>query len=878
VYSAAAVMNFFKSPRNRNQSKRFPTREAEEKPKPPREVISSTAKLSKAMPREESHVVIPTRNSRSNTENTDSSNSKEYHRRDPVSRPTTDITTPPIAGSQGYQHQYQPHTEESSMSSSQRTERNTPRLKVRESIKEEPDEENTPGQPQVASDSDFDLRPAPVKEKGLSLEDLADLLYSKGYLEYLTSDPQLLGRFSVFLNKYRPDIAPLIQQYLETQKVIKATAYANAVASTLIAGNSSRGKVASPAVELTSSFMVSSRRAFNTLLEEALPAWVTYSLVKTATACLRAEITNRSIPLTRELLGGLSEVFCISDPNQQDNPLIYASDEFYRLTGYSRDYVLGRNCRFLQGPKTRRECPRRLRTSIEAGEELCETILNYRRDGTPFVNVLLLAPLHDSRGRLKYFLGAQVDATRLVEDGRGVDGFEKYLRRREFDSKQFNLETKEPHQNVLDKLRDLGKTFDLEESAAVEDSSHAGASASGSKLDIDASRSSYGMTRNIIQEEDDLTSSDEEDGYEDMDMDEKAWTFSGSTTSGRLPGIYQKYVLIRAYPSLKMVFVSHRAKKLGPLTQQPFLAHIAAPAATLAGVKSSLESGRPVTAKVAIMSRRGMDPNGTMTGRWSKKTTRLEGEINPSRIGKTCWISATPLLDSERKIGVWIVVIVEKAGADTNMAQSLDNSRTASRQEFHVDTSRTTSRQGFNVESSTPLSSLGHVILSSGSDPSDMPIKPVRVGDLETPSVASPVPGTQSPVDTFGRVRGTADSKEEEDSFELAEATVQVIEKAPTISTIHSKYGESELSPTASRNSFQINDSMFDDERSTPRRSMQGDRVASTRSSMGNMDVKRDVGLRAMDNLSNRSPINRITNNEAFGGDGRRDSSPNSID
>jgi PAS domain S-box-containing protein len=744
----------------------------------------------------------------------------------------------------------------------------------------------------VASDSDFDLRPAPTKEKPIDLEELSELLYSKGYLEYITNDAQLLGRFSVFLNKYRPDIAPLIQQYLETQKVIKATAYANAVASTLVAGHTwnGTGKGASPAVELTASFMVASRRAFSTLLEEALPAWVTYSLVKTATSCLRAEITNRSIPLTRDLLGGLSEVFCISDPKQPDNPLIYASDEFYRLTGYDRDYVLGRNCRFLQGPKTRRECPRRLRTCIEAGEELCDTILNYRRNGTPFVNVLLLAPLHDSKGRLKYFLGAQVDATRLVEDGRGVDGFEKFLRRREFESKGVNEDGKEPKENVLDKLRDLGKAFDLEESAAVEDSHRSGTSTSGAKMDLNASRS-YGMARNVIQEEDDFSSSDEGEGYEDVDADEKAWTFSGCSTSGRLPGIYQKYVLIRAYPSLKMVFVSHRAKRLGPLTQQPFLAHIAAPAATLSGLRSSLESGIPVTARVAIMSRRGMDPNGTTTGRWSKRTNRQYGEINPSRIGRTCWISATPLLDSECKIGVWIVVIVEKAGADSNVGLSLEISRATSRQNFDLENSRTASRQGFNVES--PLMSPdglmspgGHKDPSSDSDPTDVPIKPVRVGDIETPlspvSPVSPLSDKQSQTDDFGRLHGTVDndSKEEEDSFELAEARVAVMEKAPTPSTIDSKYGEYTLSPAGSRMSFQINELIFDDERKTPRPSAQLDRSPSTRSSMGNMDAKREIGLRGMDHLSYRLRMNKTSNNEFFGSDvdARRDNSRSSAD
>jgi PAS domain-containing protein len=125
---------------------------------------------------------------------------------------------------------------------------------------------------------------------------------------------------------------------------------------------------------------------------------VTYSLVKSATSCLTTEITNQSTALTHDLIGGLSEVFTISDPKLRDNPLVYASDEFYRLTGYSRDSVLGHNCRFLQGPKTKIESIQRLKKAIDAKEEICESLLNYRRDGTPFVNVLLLAPLHVNKG------------------------------------------------------------------------------------------------------------------------------------------------------------------------------------------------------------------------------------------------------------------------------------------------------------------------------------------------------------------------------------------------------------------------------------------------------------------------------------------------
>ncbi|KAI7042315.1 hypothetical protein KC352_g46504, partial [Hortaea werneckii] len=106
----------------------------------------------------------------------------------------------------------------------------------------------------------------------------------------------------------------------------------------------------------------------------------------------------------RELIPSLAEVYCVTDPSLPDNPIVYASEEFYNTTQYGREYVIGRNCRFLQGPKSSNSTVRRLIDALTAGQEICETILNYRRDGSPFVNLLMLAPLYDNKGQVRYFL------------------------------------------------------------------------------------------------------------------------------------------------------------------------------------------------------------------------------------------------------------------------------------------------------------------------------------------------------------------------------------------------------------------------------------------------------------------------------------------
>ena len=58
---------------------------------------------------------------------------------------------------------------------------------------------------------------------------------------------------------------------------------------------------------------------------------------------------------------------------------------------------------------------------------MCETILNYRRDGSPFLNLLLIAPLYDNKGDVRYFLGCQIDVSSLIVGGRGLESFSQLL-------------------------------------------------------------------------------------------------------------------------------------------------------------------------------------------------------------------------------------------------------------------------------------------------------------------------------------------------------------------------------------------------------------------------------------------------------------------
>lgn len=107
--------------------------------------------------------------------------------------------------------------------------------------------------------------------------------------------------------------------------------------------------------------------------------------------------------------------FCITDPHFPDNPVIFASPGFLETTGYSRDAVLGRNCRFLQGPGTDQKTVSRLRKAVRTGRECTELMLNYRANGEPFWNQLHIAPIYNGTGSVRYFVGVMCDVTALED-------------------------------------------------------------------------------------------------------------------------------------------------------------------------------------------------------------------------------------------------------------------------------------------------------------------------------------------------------------------------------------------------------------------------------------------------------------------------------
>nr|AHZ63884.1 phototropin [Pellia neesiana] len=133
----------------------------------------------------------------------------------------------------------------------------------------------------------------------------------------------------------------------------------------------------------------------------------------------------RSVPRIsgdlKDALASFQQTFVVSDATRADYPILYASAGFFEMTGYSPKEVIGRNCRFLQGPETDQEDIQRIRNALKDGKTFCGRLLNYRKNGTPFWNLLTIAPIKDDNGKILKYIGMQVEVSKYTEGNRAND-------------------------------------------------------------------------------------------------------------------------------------------------------------------------------------------------------------------------------------------------------------------------------------------------------------------------------------------------------------------------------------------------------------------------------------------------------------------------
>src|SRR4051812_48123352 len=120
---------------------------------------------------------------------------------------------------------------------------------------------------------------------------------------------------------------------------------------------------------------------------------------------------NDENALLAEAFRHLSSGMVITDPRQNDNPIVYVNSGFSQLTGYGASDAIGQNCRFLQGTETDATTVQSMREAIEKKVPFRGLVQNYRKDGTPFSNALSITPIFDEAGEIANYVGTLNDVS-----------------------------------------------------------------------------------------------------------------------------------------------------------------------------------------------------------------------------------------------------------------------------------------------------------------------------------------------------------------------------------------------------------------------------------------------------------------------------------
>lgn len=113
---------------------------------------------------------------------------------------------------------------------------------------------------------------------------------------------------------------------------------------------------------------------------------------------------------------GLSPIATLlTNPRLPDNPIVCVNAAFCALTGYQEGEILGRNCRFLNGPSTEQDKRAALREAISQGRPILTVLNNHRKDGSTFRNAVMIAPVLGPDGALEYFIGSQMDVSDMCD-------------------------------------------------------------------------------------------------------------------------------------------------------------------------------------------------------------------------------------------------------------------------------------------------------------------------------------------------------------------------------------------------------------------------------------------------------------------------------
>lgn len=182
----------------------------------------------------------------------------------------------------------------------------------------------------LAPVDEFDLA-APVQDANYlhSIETLADLLVAGDHLKNIFADPSSLLDFTSYLSACRPKSIPMLMYYLDATEAIKAVNYAITIAGALEPITGHDFTSTSVTTTMNSELEDKAKKAFNVLVQEELPGFVTQLYVQTIKSSMIKRIMGPSAQPMRGAPEGLLEVFCLTDPSRPDHPIVFASQGMY---------------------------------------------------------------------------------------------------------------------------------------------------------------------------------------------------------------------------------------------------------------------------------------------------------------------------------------------------------------------------------------------------------------------------------------------------------------------------------------------------------------------------------------------------------------------
>ncbi|KAK4508718.1 hypothetical protein PRZ48_002457 [Zasmidium cellare] len=483
-----------------------------------------------------------------------------------------------------------------------------------------------------------------------SLERRAEELYSADHLHVILEDTEFHTKFSTFLRKYRPWRLPLLDYYWDALKALRALEYHNSLTRLLLQKTPPGlhiGGIEPPKLTTNTQLQEGAQAAFEELLREDLHWYIANTYIDIVGAVMQSRITGTLPAPLREASHGLAEVFCITDPTRRDNPIILASPAFTRHSGCNMDYILGRNCRFMQGPGTTVDSCRRFAESMKEQRDHSEIFVNYRRDGSPFLALVMNAQLLDSDGNMRYYLGAQVDVSGLLKNCSGMDSLVKLIEKgREHGHKDRDQDAPNP-------ARDIQPLSEMLSGAELDTIGKYGGilhkNAEEQELQSKTPRRTAFTPNRVIladgsddSDQGEITTSTPQKQQQSAETNGETYVADTPPQQINLSLVYKNYLIIRPIPSLRVLFASPNLRLPG-MVQSHFLHHIGGNRMR-SDLNNSFQDAQVVTARVRWLSSASEDGEGE--GAWR-------------------WIHCTPLMHHTGNVGLWMVVMVLPSTEET---------------------------------------------------------------------------------------------------------------------------------------------------------------------------------------------------------------------